>query len=114
MNEVGYIYVLKFGPFWKIGKSIHPVKRALEIQDRLEKLQPHLPFTPLFPFLFMCWLKDLSAVESAIHRHFADKRKRGEWFELSEADIQWMIEQEEIPFWCVSGEEYLSAIPCPS
>lgn len=29
----------------------------------------------------------ISALENALHNHFADKRQRGEWFEIEAADI---------------------------
>ena len=120
----GYIYVIKFGPYYKIGKSSHFVWRWWNIVGDMQEFQPLLPFEAFCPFHFKCWLDDLNSVESKLHSHFSRKRLRGEWFELSDDDLRWLVSQTEIPMftepgwkqlicppWVIPDEEQ---IPCPS
>lgn len=70
----GYIYAIKDSTGrYKIGKSIHPMKRLKELQtaqnDRL-KVE------------FTIAVDDMTRAERAAHDLFAAYRKDGEWFEF--------------------------------
>jgi len=80
-TTVGYVYLLKHGSRreYKIGRTDNPLRREGEVSIQLpEKLQP------------ICYIKtdDPAGVENYWHRRFADKRKEGEWFELTAEDVR--------------------------
>jgi len=80
-EKVGYVYLIKHGSRreYKIGKTGNPLRREGEIALQLpEKLEP----------LHYIQTDDPSGVESYWHARFSDKRKQGEWFALSPADIR--------------------------
>jgi hypothetical protein len=68
--------------YTKIGRSDDPERRMKQItrQDTL------LPRPNNFSML-RAW-DDYPYMEKLLHKEFADKRKRGEWFELSDEDIK--------------------------
>jgi hypothetical protein len=79
--KAGYVYLLKGGPYHKIGLSSNPGRR-------MEEISPRLPFgTEL-----VCTIatEDMRGLESHLHEQFADKRANGEWFELDEADVAYI------------------------
>ena len=77
-GEIGFVYLIKSGRFHKIGRANSAGRREYEIALRLpEKARTiHLIRTD-----------DPSGIEAYWHNRFAEKRKNGEWFELSAADI---------------------------
>jgi len=74
----GYVYLLKSGKFFKIGRtiSLEQRKRQLRIQLPEPVRQIHAIKTD-----------DPSGIEAYWHRRFAERRKNGEWFELSATDV---------------------------
>jgi hypothetical protein len=69
---------MKSGKYYKIGKSVSAEKRAYEIQLQLpEELK----------LIHKIKTDDPSGIETYWHRRFADKRLRGEWFDLTRQDI---------------------------
>lgn len=74
----GVVYLLKAGPFFKIGKAQGFDKRYRQI-----KLQ--LPFPTEALHQIEC--DDISHVERYWHKRFTSKRQNGEWFTLSETDV---------------------------
>ena len=74
----GYIYVIKSGSAYKIGKALSLKKRALryitETPDEIELVCSAL-------------VSDYTRVEQELHTQFADKRQRGEWFLLDLDDV---------------------------
>ena len=76
----GFVYVLQ-GPDgnYKIGRTI-------DYRGRIDSLTVKLPFD-VHP-LMVIRSDDYCALEKMLHDRFADKRVRGEWFALSEQDIQ--------------------------
>jgi hypothetical protein len=80
-TKAGYIYVLCGGEYHKIGRSN-------SIERRMYEIQPKLPFETELAFVF--YTDDTVAAESNLHKHFADKHIRGEWFQLSKEDIEWI------------------------
>lgn len=80
---VGFVYVLRSQDgLYKIGKSIDP-------DVRIKSLGVVLPFaiTPLH----IIPSQDYIAAEKRLHERFAQKRQRGEWFDLDEQDLSWLI-----------------------
>ncbi len=75
----GFIYLMKSGRFYKIGKSGCVEKRNYEIGIKLpEDLE----------IIHKIKTDDPNGIETYWHKRFADKRKKGEWFDLSSGDIK--------------------------
>lgn len=76
----GFVYVIKNDAgLYKIGKTINP-------KDRIKIFSVKLPFD--IEYTMVIRTKDYSSLETKLHKRFAHKRKRGEWFTLSEDDIE--------------------------
>lgn len=77
----GYVYLLKGGGCYKIGKAQNPEKRS-------ETLAIQLPY----PVQLIHYIpaKDPRVYESELHEQFADKRLNGEWFDLSDEDVAYI------------------------
>jgi hypothetical protein len=78
----GYVYILRdieVSGFYKIGRTKH-------IGQRLNKFGVELPFRTEVVHLIQC--TDEVRAERTLHERYATKRKRGEWFDLSDSDIQ--------------------------
>lgn len=77
----GYIYILKdteISGYYKIGKTRKP-------HERMKAFGVHLPFAAELIHVIECYSAD--EVERRLHGQFADKRKRGEWFALTDEDV---------------------------
>lgn len=74
----GFVYLLKSGRFYKIGKtnSVGMRERQLQIQLPEQARTVHAIKTD-----------DPSGIEEYWHRRFDTKRKNGEWFDLSAQDV---------------------------
>lgn len=79
----GYVYLLKMvnGEYYKIG-------RTKNYQNRLETFGVKLPFPVEYEYILQA--KDMYQLERELHQRFADKRVGGEWFALSQADIDYI------------------------
>ena len=76
--EFGYVYLMKSGRFYKIGSSRNVERRNYELGIKLpEDLN----------ILHKIRTDDPVGIENYWHNRFKDKRKQGEWFELSSSDI---------------------------
>lgn len=79
VEDYGHIYLIKSGRYHKIGRTSSLGRRerelAIQLPERAETI--HTIATD-----------DPSGIEAYWHRRFADRRKNGEWFELSAADIK--------------------------
>lgn len=80
LPSAGYVYCAtdQLGHY-KIGKTKHP-------QPRIKSLGTQPPFK--VKVLFTHYVFDAYKYETLLHKHFAAKRMNGEWFELSEGDLE--------------------------
>lgn len=86
-KKAGFIYVLQSATgYCKIGKTKNP-------KDRLRLFSVKLPFEVEFAALVM--RQDIHDTEKWLHEHFAKQRVNGEWFKLSELDIQLIKDLDE-------------------
>lgn len=78
-GEFGYVYLLKAGHHYKVGRTSSFERRerqlAIQLPERAETV--HVISTD-----------DPAGIESYWHHRFADRRKNGEWFELTSADVK--------------------------
>ncbi len=77
--EYGFVYMMKSGKNFKIGRSNSAERREFELRILLpEKLE----------LIHKIKTDDPVGIERYWHDRFKDKRKRGEWFELSTSDVK--------------------------
>ncbi len=76
--EYGYVYLLKSGRYYKIGRSNSPGRREYELAIQLPE-----------PVKTVHTIKtdDPMGIEAYWHQRFSSRRKNGEWFELRREDI---------------------------
>ena len=77
-RSVGYIYVLRAGEAYKIGKS-------RQIGARIHSHQSSTPHTLIL--VMQRKVHEYHATETALHKMFADKEIRTEWFRLTPNDL---------------------------
>ena len=74
----GYVYIVKMGEYYKVGKTLDMTCRMGEYT-----------LLPIEPEIVFCKkVEDYTKSERILHQHFADKRVRGEWFKLTDEDIK--------------------------
>jgi hypothetical protein len=78
-GEDGYVYLIRSGRYFKIGKSNAAGRREYELAIQL----PEKPKT-----VHVIKTDDPSGIEAYWHKRFESKRKGGEWFDLDGADVQ--------------------------
>jgi Meiotically up-regulated gene 113 len=77
--QTGYVYLMKSGKYYKIGKTNSVDRRRYEIGLQLpETIKP----------IHSIETDDPSGIEAYWHNRFRNKRKNGEWFDLSAKDIR--------------------------
>ncbi|MGH9466150.1 MAG: GIY-YIG nuclease family protein [Terriglobales bacterium] len=74
----GFVYLLKSGRYFKIGRTNNDGRREYEI--RIQMPEP-------VKRLHSISTDDPQGIEEYWHRRFASKRRNGEWFDLDPADI---------------------------
>lgn len=75
---IGYVYLLKSGKYYKIGRSNAPGRREYELAIQL----PERVAT-----VHTIKTDDPTGIERYWHERFAERRKNGEWFELRREDV---------------------------
>ncbi len=75
---MGFVYLLKSGRFYKIGKTNAAGRRERELAIQLPEkaATAHVIKTD-----------DPTGIEAYWHKRFEAKRRHGEWFELDRADV---------------------------
>lgn len=85
----GWVYLVKAEGLnqYKIGRSKTP-------NIRLKELQKQSPIKLTLIHLIEC--QDAAAAENKLHKRFAERRVSGEWFELSDHDVKWIMSQTSL------------------
>lgn len=77
-NPTGGVYLIKSGQHFKIGK-------ANDFDQRIKQVKLQLPEKAAE--IHRIYTDDPIGIESYWHKRFKEKRKNGEWFELTEEDV---------------------------
>ncbi|MBI1821853.1 MAG: GIY-YIG nuclease family protein [Nitrospirae bacterium] len=79
VENFGFVYLMKSGKYYKIGRSNSAGRREYELGVQLpEKVQ----------LIHKTSTDDPVGIEAYWHKSLEDKRKNGEWFDLSGADVK--------------------------
>jgi hypothetical protein len=77
-EQLGFVYLMKSGKYYKIGRSEDVEVRRYNIGLKLPE-KPHL--------IHKIRTDDPSGIEAYWHKRFETKRKNGEWFDLKREDV---------------------------
>ncbi|HDR9289730.1 TPA: GIY-YIG nuclease family protein [Burkholderia multivorans] len=78
-QKAGVIYVLKSAYGYKVG-------RTRNVPARMRAFGVHLPIVYTIPLC--AWFEDCHEAERRYHNMFASKRINGEWFDLTDRDVE--------------------------
>jgi Meiotically up-regulated gene 113 len=93
-----WVYVVKFREFYKIGYTT-------EIGKRLYDLDRSLPCNLEKVYIYQT--NSSKILESQLHKDFRNKRIKGEWFILSDSDIEKIKNDKKYKYddGCIYGDE---------
>jgi hypothetical protein len=74
----GFVYILKGGPYYKIGCTT-------SLDRRIKQISPALPFE--VDLAHAIETEDMYQTEAYLHDRYASKRQNGEWFLLTDKDV---------------------------
>lgn len=78
-EKIEFVYLMKSGKYYKIGRSNDAERRAYDLRLQMpEKLE----------LIHKIKTDDSIGIEEYWHKRFKDKRKNGEWFELTRQDVE--------------------------
>ena len=77
-GELGYVYLMKAGRFYKIGRTNALGRREREVVIQLPEAAKVMRSIKT---------DDPTGIEEYWHRRFQDRCKNGEWFELTAQDL---------------------------
>jgi Meiotically up-regulated gene 113 len=77
----GFVYLIRGASFYKIGRS----------KDWEDRRRAYAGFP--FPVVLVCLHKthQMEELEWALHIKYAEKRLRGEWFQLTQSDVDFIV-----------------------
>ncbi len=79
VSVIGYVYLIKFGDFFKLGRSNDIDRRFREIKTKLPEEGE---------LIHVIETDDPEGIEAYWHNRFKEERTRGEWFKLSNDDVK--------------------------
>lgn len=82
-EKPGYVYLLKAGPYYKIGKTQN-------VDERIKQLATLPPFD--LELVHVIPSPQPHKLESVLHKRFDDLRVNGEWFLLGTEDVEYIEE----------------------
>lgn len=91
-NSGGFIYVVTFKD--SANKKFYKIGMAKNIEQRIQGLQTGNPFKLKIELCF--YVESMSKIEREIHSCFNKNRKSGEWFGLSDKDLEYIVKRYSI------------------
>lgn len=83
----GYVYVLL------ADNNLYKIGRSSKINTRIKQLKTKLPYELVL--ISYIWAHDHVGLEEELHKEYANKRVRGEWFRLDKDDVEYLKELGE-------------------